>query len=48
MDAGALPYPLLLVLLTMLQLLLLELADADAGVLPTTFCRVESSELLLP
>lgn len=49
-DAGALPYPLLL--LTMLQLLLLELVDADAvaaGVLPTTaFCSVESSELLLP
>lgn len=50
-EVGPLPYPLLL--LTMLELLLLELFDADAvagaGVLVTTaFCSVESSELLLP
>lgn len=50
-DVGPLPYPLLL--LTMLELLLLELVDAEAvaatGVLPTVaFCSVESSELLLP
>lgn len=50
-EVGALAYPLLL--LTMLELLVLELFDADAitaaGVLVTTaFCSVASSELLLP